>query len=758
MSNRLSKRANKAWGSGNSGFLGFKADHLPRIFLGLLLLALLSAHVAGFIDSTVINKLERFSYDLRLTNTLSKGIDPRIVIVDIDEKSLATEGQWPWRRDRLKVMLDHLFDHYQVAVLGFDMLFAEREENADLMQIKALATADKQTDVINYLTQIQPQLDRNRLFAASIKHRPVVLGYYFDFFQSNKENIGHLPEAVLPADLLHGSMARPLLMKTFSANLAELQTAAHSAGFFQNDRIDDDGLIRRVPMLVAYNNALYESLSLAMVRTLLNDTPVLPVFSDDLAGADSHFQAVDFLQVGDFLLPVDDQLSCLVPFRGRQGRFTYLSASDILTKRADAALLKNAIVLVGTTAPGLLDLNATPVQSSYPGVEIHATMIAGMLDQTIKKLPTHLLGYELISLLLIGFLLVFLFPRLSPALLSITTFALLVGVIGINIRVWHEANMVFNLATPLLLIVLLFVVNMAHGFFVEARNKKKLSALFGEYVPPTIVKVLSENPNASKDITENRQMTVLFSDVKDFTTLSEGLAPETLSALMNAFLTPLTRIIHQHHGTIDKYMGDAIMAFWGAPMADEQHAKQALDASMAILHEVERINVRFKQRGWPALQIQCGLNTGNMAVGNMGSEFRRAYTVLGDAVNLGARCESITRKYGVLLIASEYTQQAVTDYVYRELDVVKVKGKEKAVTLFEPIAPVAEVTQSQQQELSDYHKALTHYREQQWAAAEAAFLALEKQEGNKVIYTIYLARLAELKAHPPCEKREGQVK
>lgn len=734
-------------------FWGFKVRHVPRIVLGFVILGLLIAHLIGRFELGFIDKLERLAYDVRLVSRMPKGIDPRIVIVDIDEKSLNIEGQWPWRRDRLKVLVDHLFDHYQSAIVGFDVVFAEPDASDDLSSIKSLANNDNRQDLLQYLTQIEPQLDRDRVLMESFKNRAVILGYYFNQGESTSGNIGQLPESVFPAALLEGSNLSPLKMTSFSANLASLQQAAHSAGFFQNDRVDEDGFIRRVPMLVEHNNELYESLSLAILRTLLDDAPVFPLYASE--GQSSNTQNIDYLQVGDFRVPVDHDVTTLVPYRGQQGSFHYISATDVLTKTAKADVLKNAIVLVGTTAPGLLDLRSTPMQNLYPGVEIHANMIAGFLDQNIKNNPAHTIGYELIYLLLLGLFLVLLFPRLSPLWLTLTALFFVGVVITLDWWLWHKVNLVLHLAMPLLFISALLILNMSYGFFIEARSKRKLGSLFGEYVPPAIVEKMSENPSAIKDLPENKEMTVLFSDVRGFTTISEGLDPKELSELMNAFLSPLTRVIHERGGTIDKYMGDAIMAFWGAPLPDKSHARHAVDAGMAMLKEVEIISATFKERDWPALRIGCGLNTGSMSVGNMGSEFRRAYTVLGDAVNLGARCESITKQYGVLFIVAENTYAAVPEYAYRELDLVKVKGKNKPVALYEPIALVDELDAEQKQELADYHEALALYRQQKWTEAEQILTNLQAYNKKKMIYAVYLSRLAEFRANPPEKDWDG---
>ncbi|MGH6629479.1 MAG: CHASE2 domain-containing protein, partial [Burkholderiales bacterium] len=427
-----------------------------------------------------------------------------------------------------------------------------------------------------------------------------------------------------------------------------------------------------VPMLAEHDGAYYESLSLALVRLALGSPPVVPGFGDDNDSfSGMAYQSLEMLNVGKIRVPVDDLVTSLVPYRGGTGSFAYLSATDVLHGKAQPEELRNKIVLVGTTAPGLFDLRATPVDRVYPGVEIHANLIAGMLDGTIKQRPSYVLGAEVLLLLISGIVMALLLPLVNPSRATLITVLVLAAVFGTNVLVWIQGNLVLPLASGLLMIALLFALNMSYGFFVESRAKRQITGLFGQYVPPALVDEMSQHPEAFSMEGDSREMSVLLTDVCGFTTISEGLDPKDLSKLMNDFLTPLTRVIYQRRGTIDKYMGDCIMAFWGAPVQDPAHARSAVLAGLEMHKVLSELVPDFRARGWPEINIGVGVNTGRMSVGNMGSEVRVAYTVMGDAVNLASRLEGLTRHYGVGMIVGESTRAQVKDVVFRELDRVK---------------------------------------------------------------------------------------
>ena len=325
---------------------------------------------------------------------------------------------------------------------------------------------------------------------------------------------------------------------------------------------------------------------------------------------------------------------------------------------------------------------------------------------------------------------------------------------GSNHVVWTH-GVVLPLASGILMVLVMFLLHMSYGYFVETRGKRQITGLFGQYVPPELVDEMAKAPTQYSLEAESRELTVLFSDVRGFTTISEGLAPRDLADLMNQFLTPMTEVIHRNRGTIDKYMGDAIMAFWGAPLPDGEHARHAIEAGMAMMARLEDVNRAFAERGWPEVRIGVGINTGLMSVGNMGSEFRMAYTVLGDAVNLGSRLEGLTKNYGVGIICSETTMEAVPEYAYRELDRVRVKGKAKPVAIYEPLCRREDLDAQWKKELKLYAETMRMYRAQQWDMAELNFVNLQRSSRSPALYRVYVERIQHFRQDTPPADWDG---
>ena len=504
----------------------------------------------------------------------------------------------------------------------------------------------------------------------------------------------------------------------------------------------------------SYQGYLFASLALATAQAYL-DTPgiELSVETEGAKGGKEYY-ALETINLKDIRIPVDANGAVFVPYRGLQGSFPYIPAHEVLNRTTNPALLKDKIVLVGTSAPGLLDLRSTPVQNIYPGVEVHANIISGILDQRIKHKPAWTIGYEFVLLILIALSMAMLLPMVSPVMAAAATAGISLLVMLGTFFAWSN-NLILPLASPMLLVVLMFMWHMTYGFFIESRGKRQLANLFGHYIPPELVEEMSESPEEFSLDGENREMTVLFSDVRGFTTISEGMDPKQLTQLMNALLTPMTRVIHKNRGTIDKYMGDAIMSFWGAPMADSEHARHALYAAMEMIDELKIMQKDFQERGWPEVNIGIGLNTGDMNVGNMGSEFRMAYTVLGDAVNLGSRLEGLTKNYGVNIIVSETTKDAIPEFVFRELDLVRVKGKNEPVAIFEPVGHKNDLAKEITSEITSFKKALMGFRAQSWDKAEMDFFNLNRSYPDRFLYKVYLDRIAFYRQEPPGDDWDG---
>ncbi|HEY9101050.1 adenylate/guanylate cyclase domain-containing protein [Chitinimonas sp.] len=719
-----------------------------QLLLSLAVLVFFLSYAAYAWRPRLVEQIDLWLYDARVALTMQGGVDPRTVIVDVDEKSLAEVGQWPWPRKTVAQLVTRLTQDYKAAAVGFDIVFAERDVSSGLPVLKQLAATEFKDDpaFLARLDTLQQSLDYDGVLAKSLAGRPVVLGYYFSF-EPNAPRAGVLPKAVLPAGMFKGRNVRPVQATGFGANLPVLMAQATSAGHF-NPRPDPDGVTRRVALLVEHDGKYYESLSLAMVRAYLNFPKIEPQYVESPLRA---YAPLEWLKVGPLMLPVDEEVSALVPFRGRQRSFKYLSASDVLNGRVRAEDLAGRMVLVGTTAPGLNDLRVAPVDAVYPGVEIHANLIAGMLGDTLPGKPDYLIGAEFLLLICLGGVMTVALIRLNPLPATLLAASLVLLVTLADFALWKYSRLALPLAASLLTIMLLYAISMAYGYFFESRNKKQMASLFGQYVPPELVERMSEEPEKYSMEGQSRELTVLFSDVRSFTTISESMEPKELTRFMNEFLTTLSNVIRTRYlGTIDKYMGDCVMAFWGAPIHDPDHAKNAVLAGLDMQRAMREIAPAMKEKGWPEVFIGVGVNTGRMTVGDMGSQIRKAYTVMGDSVNLAARLESLTKHYGVGMIVGEHTRQAVKDGVlFRELDRVKVKGRDDPVTIYEPIGETGAVEKPLRNSVELFHMALKHYRAQDWDLAELQLINLSKQAGPSRLYQVYLERIAQFRKVPP---------
>lgn len=730
--------------------------HLLRYALGLLLLLGMLGHAAQIYPIGLIDRLDAIFYDAKLRLTMPRALDDRVVIVDIDEKSLAEQGRWPWSRDRLARLMDKLFDHYGVKLVGFDVVFAEPDVSSGIQTLESLAGRDLRDNPAfqSAFRALRPRLDYDARFAAALKNRPVILGYYLSSTAGGQSS-GVLPAPTLPAGTFAGKPIAFTRWQTYGGNLPILQAAAAGAGHF-NPLVDFDGISRRVPLLAEYRGAYYESLALGMVRALHGFPPLLPGYAAD---ADPSYAGLEWLELptarGSLRVPVDERVAALIPYRGPQGSFAYLSATDILNGRINVAQLKDRIVLVGTTAPGLMDLRATPVATAYPGVEVHANLIAGMLDGVVKHRPDYLLAADVLQVLLAGALMVFVLPLLTPLKATLMGLLTVLALSSINFTLWHAGNMVMPFANVALLVCLLYALNMSWGYFVEAKTKRQLSGLFGQYVPPELVEEMTRDPENYSMAGRKAELTVLFSDVRGFTTISEGLQPDQLATLMNEYLGAMTEVIRHRRGTLDKYIGDAIMAFWGAPVADPEHARHAVLTALEMQARLPELNRALAAKGWPELKIGVGVNTGSMTVGDMGSPVRQSYTVMGDAVNLGSRLEGITKQYGVGIIIGESTREKLgKEFVLRELDRVRVKGKADPVGIYEPLGIEGQVAGEIVEEVARWNQALHAYRAQDWERADMLLLDLTRSSPH-YLYDLYAKRTARYRQEPPPEGWDG---
>jgi adenylate cyclase len=715
----------------------------PRWLVGVLIIAVFLLHPLTQVGKTsLLAKLEAIAYDARLKLTLPNHGDPQVVIIDINERSLQREGRWPWSRDKVARLTTQLLDRYQARAVGFDVVFAEPDRSSGIDVLERLAKRDLKDDrsYVDALDRLRPDLDFDARFADAIRGRPVVLGFGFTY---EAQQIGALPPPLFRAEDLGGGRIPILPAVGYTAAISELQQAAAGSGHV-DPFFDADNVVRRVPMVELYRNAYYPALSLAIARVVLEAKRVTPHFGPD--------EKLDGFDVGGLPLPTAPDGTALIPFRGQPKTFRYYSAADVLSGSAPNDFA-GAIALVGTTAKGLQDLRPTPLAADFPGVEIHASLLSGMLNQNFKSVPANANAIEALIMLLSGLVVLFVIPYRDPIFNALGVVAVMGVVAAANLLLWIKQNEVVPVAATLLMLAVLFGWNMLAGFMREERKIRRVSAMFGEYVPRERVAQMVESGERYSMVGESRTMTVLFCDVRDFTAVSENLPPRELSAMLNAYLTPMTEIIHARHGTVDKYVGDAIMAFWGAPVDNPDHARDAVLAALAMQQRMSSLADEFRKRGWPELSIGVGINSGAMNVGDMGSEFRKAYTVLGDAVNLASRLEGLTKEYRVAIIIGEDTRSAVPDLRCREIDRVRVKGRAHPVTLFEPLPETAD--SSIVGELAAWDEALRQYRNRRFADAGNSFAALAAEHPGKRIYTYFAHRCASYAAAPPPPDWDG---
>jgi adenylate cyclase len=738
------------------------------LLVSTVLLAL--AHTMGVMQFRAITELDFVISDTRVRALMPATRDPRIVVVDIDEKSLASLGRWPWARNRMAALVNELFIRQNAAVVGFDVLFAEPDSSSGLTALENIAR--QSSKVAELLPELRAQLDFDAIFARSLMERNVVLGYYFTNKRGGRQS-GALPAPVFDTAALRGIPSIFTRWDGYTANLALLAHAAPHAGYF-NHVPDIDGQLRSIPLISELNHQHYEALSLAMFRMYTNHPDVVPVRSSQtwLPNTYSRLQSIVLSQgTHQQIIPTDEQWRVRVPFRGPGGplggSFEYVSASDLLMQRTPANHLAGKLVLVGSTAPGIYDQRSTPVSEVYPGVEVHASLLSGLLDGKLPSQPDWVVGFDALQLLVIAALLIGVLPRLKALRAAQFVTFLLLLLIAINWWAARVHGVLLPLALALALTCALYVGISTWGYIIEGRSRRSLAKLFGTYVPSELVAEMARDPARYDMKAENRVLTIMFCDMRNFTQVSELLAPEHVRTLMNIFFSTMTKPIRDHRGTLDKYIGDAIMAFWGAPLSDAAHAVNATHTALVMMQRLNRLNAELRSRKLPEIGLSIGLNTGLVCVGDMGSNIRRSYTVIGDPVNLSSRIEGLTRRYGLDLLISETTRNEVATaqassvgHVWRwvEVDRVCVKGKKKSVTLFTIATESDENSVGFDDEMRTWQLALTAYRLQHWSHAQTLLATLLSKSAVSrfvVLYAQFSERIQHYRITPPPPDWDG---
>ena len=675
-------------------------------------------------------------------------------IVDIDEDSLTKLGQWPWPRTLLAELIEKL-GAQGAAAIGFDIVFPEPDRMSP-------ANAVQYWPRSAVLDSLKPEVEKlpsnDEVFAEAISEAPIVLGF-----------IGSPLDLALPetkASFAHGGDDPRLYAPYYPgavASLKVLQNPAQGAGAL-NWIPEYDQIIRRMPMVVRIEDTLFPSLVVDVLRLAQGaSTYVIKSSGASSEQAFGENTGIVKIRVGDFEIPTEANGQMWIRFTP-QSPARYLPAWKVLNGEIGEDEIAGRILLVGTSAAGLLDLRATPLEASVPGVELHAQAVEQILRGTFLLRPDFATPAELFYILILGCLiavLIYSAGALGSALLGVIAVG---GVIAISWYAFDTAGLLVDPVYPTIALSAIYLAGSSFMFLRTERERNRVRNAFSHYMAPALVKRLAEDPTQLKLGGETRDMTLLFADVRGFTTISEGLTAEELIRFLNNLFTPLSNVILEQQGTIDKFMGDALMAFWNAPLDDTKHPSNACTAALRIMDEMKTLNEQWrleakaKERSFHEVKIGIGVNTGACAVGNLGSETRFDYSVIGDNVNVASRLEGQSKTYGVITVVGEETTLRAPDFAFLELDLVKVKGKTTAVRIFALLGDNALAQSQPFIDLSAKHgEFLTRYRAKDWDAAEALTRECEKMDGAELsqLYTLYRERIAFFRDNPPPADWDG---
>ena len=666
------------------------------------------------------------------------------LVIDIDEKSLAEYGQWPWPRYRVALLLG-LLRNAGVRAVGLDILFAEPDRTSPSVLIGQMRRdLGVEVDMAGLPEALR---DYDRVLANVLASGPFVLGYYFDFTETRNRPTVHAPLPVLPLAVLRAPGAGELEAWLPRPDhpvppLPVLLAATPSAGFF-NTTPDRDNILRRTPLFLAYKGKVHPSLGLATAMAAFGVTGTTVTLSP--GGVESLILSGGSL--GRRIIPLDASGRIFLNYRGPGGAFPHVSAGDVLAGRIDPGELAGKIVFVGTSAAALRDLRATPLDKGTPGVEIHATIVDMIATGDFLARPGWATGAEFVATLVVGL-------GVSGLLALAGALSLVVPFVAVAAGVWYGSaellarrGLYVSPLCPLLVLAVNFAVLTFLKFWREERQKRFLHGAFSHYLAPAVVSRLAADPTLLTLTGEEREITILFSDVREFTSISERLTPSQVATLLQHYFTPMTRIITDNLGTLDKFIGDAIMAFWNAPLAVPGHQDMAVRSALAMQEELDRLNGEFRESYGFAVKAGIGLHCGTVRVGNFGSKDLFNYTVIGDAVNLCSRLEGLTKFYGLRLLVSDDVRLASGgDVFFQEIDRVRVKGKRESITIHTVLA--AEERAARAGELEQAGQAREFYKAARFDAARRAYEDLMRRHPCR-LYEVFAQRAATLCRNAP---------
>ncbi len=708
------------------------------------LLVLVGALFVRWVDPAALQNLRSVAFD-----TFQR-IQPRefspetpVRIVDVDEAALAAHGQWPWPRDLIAQLVDKLTKQ-GAAVIAFDVIFAEADRSsANRMAVAMSGFGDPEA-----ARRAAAAQDNDATFAAAIGRSRVVAGFGFDPRGSKTP-----PRRFFGVAFAGDDPVRFLPMQLATVkSLDQLVAAAKGNGSVSTS--SENAIVRRVPLMFRLKDQTGVFPSLAMEALRVAQEAGTYFFKSSGASREVSFgehTGIVSIKTGNVVVPTDDQGRITLWDTGHRDQ-RFVSAKAVLADQVPAGELDGRIVLIGTSATGLRDIRNTPVEESVPGVEIHAQLLEQMIEQKFLARPDWSAGAEFLYLAAIGLLFVWLLPRLSAAKMAVVAVIFIGAGVLVPWFAYSELQALFDPVYPPVTLAAIYVSGSVLSFMRAERDRREIRGAFSLYLSPDVVEQVAHNPELLQLGGEMREITVMFTDVRGFTTISEQFDPPGLTRFMNRFLTPMTDLILSNKGTIDKYMGDAIMAFWNAPLPVEDHVAHAcrtalaMQARLVVLNEEWKAEAEGEGRGHIPVNIGVGLNTGRASVGNFGSSQRFTYSCLGDEVNLASRLEGLCKAYAVGIIIGDNTAAQVADLATLELDLVTVKGKTEPVRIHALLGDAEMAKMPAFMELKEQQAALLAlYRTGAFAEALALIdgcqTAAEKADWHEGYYAMMRARI-----------------
>ncbi|PLX33082.1 MAG: adenylate/guanylate cyclase domain-containing protein [Hyphomicrobiales bacterium] len=729
-----------------------RAGYAPIMLV--ILLAVVGLRVA---DPPLLKQLRLMVFDnYQRLSPRSPSPDKPVLIIDIDDASLERIGQWPWPRNTLARLLEKIRISGAAAV-GIDFVFPEPDRLSPEQAVRIWPESDGLAEVRKAVKGME---SHDSIFGREIGQGRVVMG----FMMRNTNPGQNLPQ---PKASFAFAGDNPKSFVPFFPgavfSLPEINKGVKGLGFL-NWIPDRDQVVRRVPLLARAGGQLYPSLSVEALR-IAQDASTLIVKSSGASGEQSYGKptGVISLRVGAGILPTNARGELLVHF-GYWDRSKYIPAWKVLQDKVEPDLFAGRIVLIGTSAPGLFDMRATPLEAAVPGIDIHAQAIEQVIEGRFLYRPDYALGVEILYVSVVALLMILLLPRIGAAWSAVAGGVLISIMLGISYGLFVKWGWLSDPVYPSLAALMVYLIGSAIVFLHSDIERKRVRSAFSHYLAPNLVEQLSANPDRLVLGGELREITMMFSDVRGFTGIAEGLNSHELITLINKVLSPISESILNHQGTIDKYMGDAVMAFWNAPLDDPDHPRNAALAAIDMQKRLVGLNAdlshqaREDGREFIKIRLGVGLCSGPSSVGNMGTENRFDYSVIGDTVNIASRLEGLTRIYGVDILMAQSTAAKCAGLALLEVDKVRVKGREQPVNLYALVGGEDYAGSDEFRRLAQAHgQMIESYRERLW---DEALRDIERclehaDERTAEFYRIYCARIEEYRENPPGEDWDG---